>query len=81
MIIDELNELDEKYGVGSVVIHDSMFFQNPKWLQEWIEEYPRRANKVWPYWAAGRADTVRQWPRTLRGVDPRDQLESDLDRL
>ena len=53
MIIDELNELDEKYGVGSVVIHDSMFFQNPKWLQEWIKEYPRRANKVWPYWAAG----------------------------
>ncbi len=62
MVIDDLNELDEKYGVGSVVIHDSMFFQNPKWLQEWIEEYPRRANTVWPYWAAGRADTVRQWP-------------------
>lgn len=62
MVIDDLNELDEKYGVGSVVIHDSMFFQNPKWLKEWIEKYPRRANKVWPYWAAGRADTVRQWP-------------------
>ncbi len=62
MVIDDLNALDEKYGVGSVVIHDSMFFQNPKWLQEWIEKYPRRANKVWPYWAAGRSDTVRQWP-------------------
>lgn len=61
-VIDELNHLDEKYGVGSVVIHDSMFFQNPSWLKEWLEKYPRRANKVWPYWAAGRADTVRQWP-------------------
>ena len=63
MVIDELNFLDEKYGpVGSVVIHDSMFFQNPSWLEEWIDKYPRRANKLWPYWAAARADTVRQWP-------------------
>ena len=62
MVIDELNYLDRKYGVGSAVIHDSMFFQNPSWLEEWIEKYPRKARKVWPYWAAGRADTVRQWP-------------------
>jgi anaerobic magnesium-protoporphyrin IX monomethyl ester cyclase len=62
MVIDELNYLDEKYGVGSVVIHDSMFFQNPRWLREWIDKYPRRARKVWPYWAAARSDTVRQWP-------------------
>ena len=61
-VIDELNYLDDTYGVGSVVIHDSMFFQNPTWLQEWIEKYPRKANKVWPYWAAGRSDTIRQWP-------------------
>jgi radical SAM superfamily enzyme YgiQ (UPF0313 family) len=62
MVIEELNDLDDKYGVGSVVIHDSMFFQNPSWLKEWIDKYPRKANKVWPYWAAGRSDTVRQWP-------------------
>ncbi len=61
-VIDELNYLDIKYGVGSVVIHDSMFFQNPSWLREWIDTYPRRARKRWPYWAAGRSDTVRQWP-------------------
>ncbi|RIK35731.1 MAG: B12-binding domain-containing radical SAM protein [Chloroflexi bacterium] len=61
-VIDELNYLDRTYGVGSVVIHDSMFFQNPKWLREWIEKYPKMARKRWPYWAAGRADTVRQWP-------------------
>jgi radical SAM superfamily enzyme YgiQ (UPF0313 family) len=63
LVIDELNMLDEKHGpVGSVVIHDSMFFQNPTWLKEFIEKYPRRARKLWPYWAAARADTVRQWP-------------------
>jgi anaerobic magnesium-protoporphyrin IX monomethyl ester cyclase len=62
-VIDELNFLDDKYGpIGSVVIHDSMFFQQPTWLREWLEKYPRRAHKVWPYWAAGRSDTVRQWP-------------------
>jgi radical SAM superfamily enzyme YgiQ (UPF0313 family) len=63
MVIEELNFLDDKYGpIGSVVIHDSMFFQNPSWLEEWIEKYPRKAHKAWPYWAAARSDTVRQWP-------------------
>ncbi len=63
MVIDELNYLDKAYGpIGSVVIHDSMFFQHPSWLREWIEKYPRKANKAWPYWAAARSDTVRQWP-------------------
>jgi len=63
LVIEELNTLDETHGpLGSVVIHDSMFFQNPSWLWEWVEKYPRRANKTWPYWAAGRSDTVRQWP-------------------
>ncbi len=61
-VIDELNGLDEKYGIGSVVIHDSMFFQNPSWLREWLETYPRRARRTWPYWAAARSDTVRRWP-------------------
>jgi len=62
-VIDELNYLDEHFGpVGSVVIHDSMFFQHPNWLREWHDKYPRKARKIWPYWAAGRADTVRQWP-------------------
>lgn len=62
-VIDELNMLDEKHGpIGSVVIHDSMFFQQPSWLEEWLVKYPKRANKVWPYWAAGRSDTVRKWP-------------------
>lgn len=69
MVIDELNYLDRKFGpLGSIVIHDSMFFQQPSWLEEWIEKYPRKANKVWPYWAAGRADTVRQWPELFEAL-------------
>ncbi|CAG0931992.1 Anaerobic magnesium-protoporphyrin IX monomethyl ester cyclase [Thermoflexales bacterium] len=67
-VIDELNYLDRKYGVGSLVIHDSMFFQNPSWLEEWVEKYPRQANRVWPYWAAARADTVRQWPELFEAL-------------
>ena len=62
-VIDELNDIYDNVGhFGSVVIHDSMFFQNPSWLTEWLEKYPKRARKVWPYWAAARADTVRKWP-------------------
>ena len=69
MVIEELNYLDDNFGgVGSVVIHDSMFFQNPKWIKEWIEKYPKNANKVWPYWAAARADTVRQWPELFEAL-------------
>lgn len=62
-VIEELNALDDRYGpIGSVVIHDSMFFQQPPWLREWLEKYPRLAHRPWPYWAAARSDTVRQWP-------------------
>jgi anaerobic magnesium-protoporphyrin IX monomethyl ester cyclase len=63
MVIEELNYLDDTYGpLGSVVIHDSMFFQQPAWLREWVDKYPRLAHQPWPYWAAGRSDTIRQWP-------------------
>jgi anaerobic magnesium-protoporphyrin IX monomethyl ester cyclase len=69
MVIDELNYLDRTHGpIGSLVIHDSMFFQNPSWLEEWIEKYPRLANKTWSYWAAARADTVRQWPELFEAL-------------
>jgi radical SAM superfamily enzyme YgiQ (UPF0313 family) len=67
-VIDELNELDDKYRLGSFVIHDSMFFQHRKWLEEWLEKFPRRANKLWPYWAAARADTVSEWPELFEAL-------------
>lgn len=62
-VVDELNRVDREHGpIGSVVIHDSMFFQQPAWLERWLDVYPRRARRRWPYWAAARADTVRRWP-------------------
>lgn len=68
-VIEELNYLDEKFGpLGSVVIHDSMFFQSPAWLEEWLEKYPRMARSKWPYWAAGRADTIRRWPELFEAL-------------
>jgi radical SAM superfamily enzyme YgiQ (UPF0313 family) len=68
-VIEELNWLDKLYGpIGSVVIHDSMFFQQPSWLEEWAELYPRKARQRWPYWAAARADTVRRWPELFARV-------------
>ena len=68
-VIDELNFLDRRFGpIGSVVIHDSMFFQQPAWLREWLEKYPRLARRRWPYWAAGRSDTVRRWPELFEAL-------------
>lgn len=68
-VIDELNELDRRFGpLGSVVFHDSMFFQQPSWLERWLELYPRRARRRWPYWAAARADTVRRWPELFAAL-------------
>ncbi len=67
MVIEELNDIDRRHGpIGSVVFHDSMFFQHPSWIREWIDKYPRLARKRWPYWAAARADTVRQWEDMFR---------------
>lgn len=61
LVIEELNDLDRRHGpIGSVVIHDSMFFQNPAWLESWLEAYPRLARRTWPYWAAARSDVVRR---------------------
>ena len=63
MIIEELNLVDKRFGpFSSVIIHDSNFFQNPSWLEDWINKYPKLANKKWPYWAAARTDTIRKWP-------------------
>ena len=66
-VIEELNFLDQRFGpLGSVVIHDSLFFQQPAWLEEWLEKYPRRARRIWPYWAAARPDLIRRRPELFR---------------
>jgi radical SAM superfamily enzyme YgiQ (UPF0313 family) len=69
MVIDELNRVDRQFGpFNSVIIHDSNFFQNRSWLEEWIDKYPRLSNRRWPYWAASRSDTIRKWPDLFRAL-------------
>jgi radical SAM superfamily enzyme YgiQ (UPF0313 family) len=51
-----------------VVLHDSLFLQHPAYLREWLELYPRKARRRWPYWAAARADTVRRWPDLFEAI-------------
>lgn len=68
-VIDELNWIDAEYGpLGSAVFHDSMFFQQPHWIKEFIEKYPVKARRPWPYWAAARADTVHKWPELFEAL-------------
>lgn len=68
-VIEELNMLDEQFGpLGSVVIHDSIFFQNTRWLEEWLEKYPVRSRKRWPYWAAARSDSIRRKPELFTAL-------------
>lgn len=63
MVIDELNKINKEIGTfNSVIIHDSNFFQNPSWLEEWIEKYPRSAANTWPYWASARTNMIRRNP-------------------
>ena len=67
--IDELNcYLDDKHGVGPS-LSTTPCSSRTCWLREWIEKYPRRANKLWPYWAAARSDTVRQWPDLFEALN------------
>ena len=75
MVIEELNMVDKYFGpFNSVIIHDSNFFQNPAWLKEWIEKYPKLANRPWPYWAAARSDTIRKWPDLFTQLVKTDKL-------
>lgn len=65
-IIEELNWIDQKWGpIATVVFHDSLFFQHPKWLETFIEKYPAKTPN-WPYWAATRPDLVVKWPDLYR---------------
>ncbi len=54
-VIEELLELKEKYSPDCVMIHDDTFLDQPKWIAEFIEEYPKVGL---PFWAAGRADGI-----------------------
>ena len=61
-VIAELNEIERRWGeFGTVVYHDSEFFMQRHWLEEYLERYPRET-RVWPFWASCRSDMVAKWP-------------------
>ncbi len=59
-VLEELAYIDRKWGpIGSVIFHDSLFFMNRKWLEEFADKYPRKGG--WPFWAAARSDLMHRW--------------------
>lgn len=62
-VVAELLELKQKYHPDSVLIHDDTFLIDPKWLEEFVQEYPRVGL---PFWAAGRADGICKHPDLVR---------------
>jgi len=66
-VMEELKYIDRTWGpINSVVIHDSEFFIDRRWLEEFLAEYPKAGN--WPYWAAARADVVCKWPELFEAL-------------
>jgi len=62
-VVAELLEVKRKYRPDSVLIHDDTFLIDPKWLEEFAQEYPRVGL---PFWAAGRADGICKHPDLVR---------------
>jgi len=64
-MIEELLILKNKYNPDCVMIHDDTFLYQPKWIEEFIEKYPQVGL---PFWAAGRADGICDYPNLVRGL-------------
>ena len=64
-LISELKELQHLYDPDCVMIHDDTFLFQPKWIEEFIEKYPEIGL---PFWAAGRADGICQYPDLVKGL-------------
>jgi len=62
-VIAELLELKERYNPDCVMIHDDTFLFQPKWIEEFIEKYPKVGL---PFWASGRADGICHHPELVR---------------
>jgi len=62
-LIDELRQLKKRYNPDCVMIHDDTFLFQPKWIEEFIERYPEIGL---PFWAAGRADGICDYPELVK---------------
>ena len=64
-LIAELEGLRDLYDPDCVMIHDDTFLFQPKWIEEFIEKYPKIGL---PFWAAGRADGICDHPDLVKGL-------------
>ena len=58
-LISELLQLKQMYHPECVMIHDDTFFLQPRWLEEFCDEYPKVGL---PFWASTRADGICKNP-------------------
>ena len=80
-VIEELNYLDDAFGpIGSVVIHDSMFFQQPRWLKEMARQISATCPQTLAVLGGGSGRYGPPVARPIRGADSRDELGHDLAR-
>lgn len=67
-VIGELNYAHAKWGPATTVVyHDSEFLMHERWLEEYLERYPRETAN-WPFWASCRADIMAKWPDLVRAL-------------
>ena len=64
-LIAELLMLKEKHNPDCVMIHDDTFLYHPKWIEEFIEKYPKVGL---PFWAAARADGICKHPDWVKAL-------------
>ena len=68
-VIDELNYLDDKYGpIGSVVIHDSMFFQQPSGCASGSTSTRARRTRSGRIGRRAAATPCAQWPELFEAL-------------
>ena len=66
-VITHLNNTYTKHPFKSVIFHDSNFFDDPQWLNEFIRQYTRQKRGYWwPYWCAARSNVVCKYPEILK---------------
>lgn len=67
-VLGEINYAHGKWGPATTVVyHDSEFLMHQKWLEEYLERYPKETPRL-PFWASCRADMMAKWPDLVRAL-------------
>lgn len=65
--LEELSLIKNSTGIGSLMIHDDLFPENTKWLEEFIIEFPRTLGRI-PFWCQMRSSFVCKHPDIIKGL-------------